>query len=129
MSTAAELKDRANHFKETIEGMREVIVRCPSCGNTFPSNETDRMDCHLALQDYLNDNLDVYYKVRKDGSYYSCRILKEYGDPTTYIDTEKGGIETFWGGKTHFELLNEETLEAIDTIMEREYLLTIGRCL
>jgi hypothetical protein len=38
--------------------------------------------------------------VRKDGSYYSCRILKEYGGLTTYIDTEKGGIETFWGGKT-----------------------------
>ena len=47
---------------------------------------------------------------------------------TTYIDTEKGGIETFWGGKTHFELLNEETLEAIDRIMEGEYLSIIGRC-
>ena len=81
------------------------------------------------MQDYLNDNLDVHYKVRKDGSYYSCRILKEYGGPTTYIDTEKGGIETFWGGKTHFELLDEETLEDIDTIMELEYREAIRGCI
>ena len=128
MATNSELRDRANHFKEKIEGMREVIVRCPTCGNTFPSNEMDHIECHLALSEYLNDNLDVWYKVKGDGSYYSCRILKEYGGPTTYIDTEKGGVETFWGGKTHFELLNEETLETIDTIMEREYLAAIGRC-
>ncbi len=128
MSTAAELKDRAEHFKSRIEGMHEVIVRCPTCGNTFPSDGMDHMECHLALREYLNDNLDVWYKVKGDGSYYSSRILMEYGGPTTYIDTEKGGIETFWGGKTHFELLNEETLEAIDRIMEGEYLSIIRRC-
>ena len=124
-----ELKDRALHFKDSIERLREVLIRCPSCGNVFPGNDMDHIESHLALQEYLNDNLDVYYKVKKDGSYYSCRILKEYGGPTTYIDTEKGGIETFWGGKIHFELLDEETLEDIDTIMELEYREAIRGCI
>ena len=123
----SEVNDRAAYFKKKLEDMREIIVRCPSCGNNFPWDESHHMECHLALQDYLLDNLDVHYKAKKDGSYYSVRILKEYGGPTTYIDTEKGGVETSWGGKSCFELLNEETLEAIDRIMEIEYLNSVRR--
>ena len=118
--------ERAEYFKKTIEGLLENIVRCPSCGNTFP-HDGNSMECDLALEEYLKNNVEITYKINSEGKYLSCCILKEYGGPNTYIDTETGRIEVYWGGDRGISLLEPEILIKIDSIMERHYCEIIRR--
>ena len=115
----SDLMERAEYFKDLLEGMGQDTVRCPCCGNTFPLDD-DYLVCNPALERYLKDSLEVVYSIKSNGEYVSSRITLEYGGPNTFIDTATGMIEVHWGGKEGTARLNDRIVEMIDLIMERE---------
>ena len=122
----SDVNDRAEYFRDQLENLDGNMVRCPSCGDMFPSNGR-RISEDPALKGYLDDCMDVTYKVDSNGEYLSCCILKEYGGPNTYIDTGNGTVEVYWGGDRGTAELSPDILWRIDSLMRDRYLDAIGR--
>lgn len=64
--------------------------KCPECGDEIDA--TYRED--VTLCDYLEDYLDLEYRIGADRTYRSASIMIACGKPNIYIDTKRGALCT-----------------------------------
>lgn len=50
----------------------------------------------LTAYDYLEDVLDIEYRVGSDGKYRSAKVLVGFGGPNVWIDTQREQVGVSW---------------------------------
>jgi hypothetical protein len=68
----------------------------------------------LTAYDWLDDVLDIEYRVGADKEYRSARILLTYGGPNTWLDTRTGELTVYWGSDTATRHLRDTFTDALD---------------
>jgi len=68
--------------------------------------------------DYLQDVLDIEYRVTSDRQYKSAEILIAFGGPNAWIDTKTHDLRVAWWGSPVGRLLPAAFIEGIDEACE-----------
>lgn len=82
--------DYAQGTLNTIEAERAL-------GHQFGLCEHEEHDYHATAWDYLEQALDIEYRVSQDRQFRSARLLLSWGGPNTWLDTQTGAITVYWG--------------------------------
>ena len=92
-------------MKNELQKHVEQIARNLETG--FP-DEKGMDDQEFGAFDYLQDALDIEYRVGSDGQYRSAKILVAFGGPNIWIDTgRKKIIGAWWGDYAEAEYLSD----------------------
>lgn len=67
----------------------EQPTTCPECGAEDDIGEA-------TLYDYMQDVLDIEYRVGSDRQIRSASFLVAFGGPNIYIDTQDHKVKLFW---------------------------------
>ncbi len=84
--------------------------RCPNCGHTDEPNEFEQ----LVIYDYMDDILDIEYRVDRDRELRSVQVCVGWGGPNIYIDTGSRQVELYWGSSFETWPLSYEAETAVD---------------
>ena len=68
--------------------------------------------------DYLDDNLDVEFRIGGNFQYRSVLITFGIGGPGIWFDTESGDVIGRWGSLEFSQRVNNETCDAVDDYFE-----------
>jgi hypothetical protein len=63
-------------------------------GNVFGIDEDTQEEA--TAYDYLEDALDIEYRVGSDGKYRSAKVLTGWGGPNVWIDTARQQVAVAW---------------------------------
>lgn len=66
--------------------------RCPDCGEIYDVDDLEQ----LGLWDYMDDVLDIEYRVDGRMELRSVQVMVACGDPNIYIDTGARAVQLFW---------------------------------
>ena len=113
-----ELDENTRHCKHIADELDEYVSgnvrRCPDCGEVLARDWDDvgeQFKCPecgavgdpdwwdvLSVWDYLEDALDVEYRVSGKGpdDLQSVQIMVACGGPNIYLDTASGCVELYW---------------------------------
>ena len=115
--TRQEAQDRENwetckHIAEEVEAYAEGrIYKCPECGavHDLTGFDGDAYKCpecetvhdpfyleQLGLWDYMDDVLDIEYRVSGRMELRSVQVMVSCGGPNIYIDTGARAVQLFW---------------------------------
>lgn len=90
-------------------------------GETFGS-DTEREQygeqAELTAYDYLEDALDIEYRVSQDKAYRSAKILIGFGGPNVWIDTATRALVVAWWSAPVSVDLPEQFCNELDTALE-----------
>ena len=79
-------------------------------------------DDYEELADYLDDVLDVEFKIGGDFRYRGVQIQLAFGGPNIYFDTISGKVEGYWGfGNSFYATVNNATCDAVDDYYENYF--------
>lgn len=70
------------------------------------AEETDTDLDDISIFDYLQDVLDIEYRVGSEGEYRGSELLVCFGGPNIWIDTKHNVVRGAWWGESavaHFE--------------------------
>lgn len=71
----------------------------------------------LSIGAWIEDSLDIEYRVSVDKVYRSAKVLISLGGPNTWIDTATQSVDVFWGTGASTYVLPEEFCEQLDTML------------
>ena len=84
-----------------LEGHDGDKYKCPDCGEI---HDVDDLEA-LGIWDYMDDVLDIEYRVSSRMELRSVQIMVACGGPNIYIDTGARAVKLFWwGDKAEFPL-------------------------
>lgn len=110
------------------------VFRCPDCGEIITVN--DDREKHLckcgyyddideyeqqSIYDYLEDALDIEYRIGTDKQLRSVQIMVACGGPNIYIDTASQKVELYWWGDSAYYPLSSNAVANIDEWAEELY--------
>lgn len=72
----------------------------------------------IGAKEWLEDVLDIEYRVSREREYNSAEICVAYGGPNVYIDTKREYVIGVWGGDT-VEIPYTDRLGIDDELSER----------
>ena len=97
MTTTADTRSNAQRYADSIAA---EIWKWDKDGEPFGVNEYDDIAAPLSAFDYLEDALDIEYRVRarREGGfeYVGARILVGFGGPNVWIDTKDRELIVTW---------------------------------
>lgn len=79
----------------------------------YPFGKEEYVDEHsgehneLTAYDYLDDALDIEYRVDFDGKYRSAKILVGFGGPNVWVDTAQQTLSVYWDSLEVRDLPNQ----------------------
>lgn len=91
--------------------------RCPDCGYTGNLSEYEQ----LSIYDYLEDCLDIEYRVSSRHELRSVQIMVACGGPNIYLDTASGRVEMYWWSERADYPLSRECITALDEWAEEYF--------
>ena len=110
------------------------VVRCPECGEIITiDDDREKHLCkcgyiddvdefeQLGIYDYLDDILDIEYRVDREKELKSVQICIAWGGPSIYLDTASQKVELYWWFDRADWPLSNEAVEAIDEWAEEYY--------
>lgn len=68
--------------------------------------------------DYLEDALDIEYRVNANREYKSAEILVGFGGPNVWIDTKTATVNVAWWSETVSRSIPREFTDALDEALE-----------
>lgn len=68
--------------------------------------------------DYLEDVLDIEWKLNSDRSFKGARLLVAFGGPNIYIDTAKNTVEGYWWNESYTDSYVEDAMDLHGTLEE-----------
>lgn len=75
--------------------------KCPGCGEIHDVDDLEQ----LGIWDYMDDALDIEYRVGGRMELRSVQVMVAFGGPNIYIDTGARAVQLFWwGDKAEFPL-------------------------
>lgn len=86
----------------------EQIARNLETG--FP-DEKGIDDQEFGAFDYLQDALDIEYRVGSDGQYRSAKILVAFGGPNIWVDTADRSVYAAWWGDRATAYYSEDAMD------------------
>jgi hypothetical protein len=95
-----------------IDSLVQTIGDDYANGTMFGTHEDTGLE--LTAYDWLEDVLDIEYRVGADKEYRSARILLTYGGPNTWLDTRTGELTVYWGSDTATRHLRDTFTDALD---------------
>jgi len=98
-------QEELQEMKEELEAIREKLDN---------GEATD-------LYSYLEDALDIEYRIGGDGEYRSVAVTIGTGGPHIEIDTGDSAVKLWWGGYNAQWRICRDTADAIDEIFEEYY--------
>ncbi len=107
----------AQEYARSISAGLEEMIDRPE----WRSLEDLRDDFGTALSvgAWLEDALDIEYRVDSSKRYRSAKILIAFGGPNAWIDTEKSTVNVYWGaGATAYTVPEEFCTELDDYLTE-----------
>ncbi len=132
-----ENRDHCKRIAEELEAYTNgTVYRCPECGETLelPADVGDKYKCphcgtvsevdeleQLSVWDYLEDALDIEYRIGSDKQYRSVRIMVTCGGPNIYIDTASKSVELYWWGDRASYPISTDATDAVDEWAEELY--------
>ena len=135
-------EENRNHCKRIAELLEEYvngdIYKCPECGDHCNTEEGENEDgetiykcscgCvyeyepeQMTLYDYLEDILDVEYRISGRGEYRSVQIMVACGGPNIYIDTASKQVELYWWTDRANYPISYDAADALDEWAEEYY--------
>ena len=123
-------RERCQRIAEEVDAFAEGrVYKCPDCDEVveMPEDVGDKFTCpvcgevhdindfeQLGVYDYLDDSLDIEYRIDRNKDYRSCEICVGYGGPNIYIDTADAYIKLYWGSTREQYPIKYETRDEID---------------
>ncbi len=133
--TRQEARDRENwgtckHIAEEAEAYANGHMhKCPECGEliNLEDHDGDQYKCpgcgaihdvadleQQGIWDYMDDVLDIEYRVGGRMELRSVQVMVAYGGPNIYIDTGARAVQLFWWGDRADYPLSESVCGLID---------------
>ena len=84
---------------EYADSLHESIWLDSDSGYAFgydPDREVYGEPAEISAYDFLEDALDIEFRVSSDGSFRSAEILIAYGGPNAMIDTRRSTLTVSW---------------------------------
>ena len=124
-----------NHCKSIAEELERYangeIYRCPECGEHCVIEEEEnengdivyKCDCgctteyepeQLNVWDWMEDVLDIEYRVGSDKEYRSVRVMVAFGGPNIFVDTATKTVELYWWGDRASYSISRDAAAALD---------------
>lgn len=132
-----ENRDHCKRIAEELEAHTNgTVYRCPDCGEILelPDDVGDKYKCphcgtvsevdeleQLSVWDYLEDALDIEYRIGSDKQYRSVCIMVACGGPNIYIDTASKSVELYWWGDRASYPISTDATDAVDEWAEELY--------
>ena len=66
--------------------------KCPGCGEIHDVDDLEQ----LGIWDYMDDVLDIEYRVSSQMELRSVQVMVAFGGPNIYIDTGAKAVKLFW---------------------------------
>ena len=135
-------EENRNHCKRIAETLEEYvngdIYKCPECGDHCNMEEDEnengetiyKCSCgcvseyepeQMTLYDYLEDVLDIEYRIGSDGCFRSVQIMVTCGGPNIYIDTATKQVELYWCCDRADYPISYDAADALDVWAEEYY--------
>lgn len=119
----------AADYADSIAGQLWELDRS---GDIFPHDcerdESEREDIsceespgcmdNLGAYGYLDNVLDIEYRVSSHGDYRSARVMITCGGPTAWIDTRTRQLEVYWDERTFVDIPEQFCAELDDYLEE-----------
>lgn len=86
------------------------VFRCPECGHV---DDVDAFDVQ-SIWDYLDDVLNVEFRVDSSKELRSVQIMVACGGPNIYLDTASRDVELYWWTESARWPLSTAAVEALD---------------
>lgn len=100
------------------QDIRERIALDVEAGTPFGIDPDLCDGQELNAFDYLEDVLDIEYRIGSDRKYRSSRLLIGWGGPNVWIDTQTETLSVYWGSDSATVDLPEEFINALDEALE-----------
>jgi hypothetical protein len=116
MTTATHTKSLAEDYADS---MSATIWADYERGYLFGYDEEREKyaeSAELSAYDYLDDVLDIEYRVDSGGGYRSAEVLIGYGGPNVSIDTRRGVLVVSWD-TVETRSLPREFVDALDVVL------------
>lgn len=101
-----------DHAHDIAERIRLDV----EAGTPFGLNEDTSEE--LSAYDWLEDVLDIEYRVSGDRQFRSARLLLGWGGPNVWLDTQTGLLSVYWGSDSANVNLPESFTDALDEALE-----------
>jgi predicted RNA-binding Zn-ribbon protein involved in translation (DUF1610 family) len=124
-------KSIADDIDDYVSGR---VFKCPECGEIITVNDdrekhlcscgyVDDIDEfeQLSIYDYLEDVLDIEYRIGSDKELRSVQIMVACGGPNIYLDTASKRVELYWWGDSADYPLSSDAVASIDEWVEELY--------
>lgn len=118
-----------NLAKEYADSVADQIIDWCNAGYPFGARDDDGEPIELediadtdnitkiSAYDYMEDILDIEYRVGADCEYRSAELLITCGGPNAYIDTARRALIVHWSG-SHTRSLPADFINALDEACE-----------
>ena len=93
------------------------VYRCPDCGSVAALDEYEQ----LSLYDFLEDCLDIEYRIGANKELRSVQIMVACGGPNIYIDSASTNVELYWWGDRASYPISSDAAVALDEWAEELY--------
>lgn len=107
--------------RETAQNYRDTITADCEAGYPFGYDE-DRTnygeEAELTAYDWLEDALDIEYRVSSEGEYRSARVLIGWGGPNVWVDTARHQIQVSWYSPLVELTLPDEFIDGLNEALE-----------
>ena len=121
------------------EYARGSIYRCPECGEIIaePDDHGDVFICpscktlcsfgisytepeleQLSVYDWLDDALDIEYRIGSDRQYRSAEVMVACGGPNIYVDTGTQKVRLHWWGNYAEYPASISACDELDAVLE-----------
>ena len=135
-------EENRNHCKQIAKTLEEYvngdIYKCPECGEHCNMEESEnengetiyKCSCgciseykpeQMNLYDYLEDILDIEYRIGSRGDFRSVQIMVTCGGPNIYIDTATKQVELYWWTDRANYPISYDAAAALDEWAEEFY--------
>lgn len=135
-------EENRNHCKRIAETLEEYvngdIYKCPECDDHCNMEEDEnensetvyKCSCgcvteyepeQMTLYDYLEDILDIEYRISGNGDFRSVQIMVTCGGPNIYIDTATKQVELYWGTDRENYPISYSAADALEEWAEELY--------
>lgn len=94
---------------------KEIYANCEA-GTPFGLNEDTGEE--LTAYDWLEDVLDIEYRVGSDGKYRSALVMIGWGGPNVYVDTKRSEVLVYWYSPEASAELPQEFIDGLDEALQ-----------
>lgn len=115
--TEYEKIDGRSNAEQYADDLSAMIWEWDASGEPFGVNEYDTTAEPLTAYDYLEDVLDIEYRVSRSGGeteYRSAEILIAFGGPNAWVDTGKRQLTVSWWSAPVYRDLPKAYCDQID---------------